>query len=101
MRNSLKFCFIIFFTLGLVACYHPDIQQGNDYSLSNIQKLKLGMSKEAVTNVMGQPLLTNIFTQDQITYVYYNYPNRGATTQKHITLAFKNNRLTSIQRTDS
>lgn len=101
MRGLPKFLVVLLFTLSLTACYRPDIQQGNDYPLSNVQKLKIGMDKKATLELMGQPLLSNIFTKDYLTYVYYHYPTRGKITRRHITLYFKDNKLMNIQRADS
>lgn len=97
MRSVLKICLLAFATLGLVACYHPDIQQGNDYAAADIKKLKLGMSREDVIQIMGSPLLTPNFNQSQLIYVYYYYPNHGHITQQHATLYFKNSKLSAIK----
>lgn len=101
MRCAITVLCISLLTLGLCACYHPDIDQGNDYSSASAQKLKLGMDKTTVIQLMGQPLLNNPFSKDQLTYVYYRYPNRGKTVHRHLTLSFKDNHLSAIQQTES
>jgi outer membrane protein assembly factor BamE (lipoprotein component of BamABCDE complex) len=95
MRALKTFFFII--TLSLTACYHPDIDQGNHYAPEMVKSLKIGMQKVAVIELLGNPILNSPFDSNELIYVYYNYPNKGKTTLRHLTLTFKNNILVAIQ----
>lgn len=47
-----------------------DIEQGNIITNREVDRLKVGMTESQVRNVMGNPLLINIFTPDRLDYVY-------------------------------
>ena len=91
-----RFLLISFIAWLTTGCYHPDIQQGNMYSSAHVEQLKIGMSKNEVFAIMGQPVLDNPLTENQLTYVYYHYPEQGKTDLQHITLQFDQNGLKRI-----
>jgi outer membrane protein assembly factor BamE len=97
MRKLHQFLFITGLSLSLTACFHPDIHQGNEYDTAMSSQLKIGMSKDKVMEIMGDPVMTEPFTENEMTYVDYFYPNRGKTTKKNIVLRFKNNKLVDIK----
>ena len=47
-----------------------DIQQGNLITPEQIGQLQVGMSREAVRSLLGEPVLTNGFDQSRWDYVY-------------------------------
>ena len=62
-------------SLFLISCshlhvYQPDIQQGNIISQEKIKKLQTGMTQEQVEDIMGTPVLENIFEPGQLFYIY-------------------------------
>lgn len=81
----------------LSSCVHKmDIEQGNILTQDMVNKLHIGMSEEQVKNSMGTPMLLNTFDDNRIDYVYTYKPAYGASTEKNITLIFKNHRLRQI-----
>ena len=96
MRYLPTLLFIITLSFCLTACYHPDIDQGNNYTPEAIRSLKIGMHKSDVFELLGSPVLTSPFDPDELTYVYYNYPNHGKTTKRHVNLIFKKDVLVAI-----
>ncbi|EKD55332.1 MAG: SmpA / OmlA family protein [uncultured bacterium] len=81
----------------LSACVHKmDIEQGNIITEEQVNKLHPGMSKDAVKEMMGTPVLMNTFADNRIDYVYTYQPGHGERTEKYITLNFKNGRLVKI-----
>jgi outer membrane protein assembly factor BamE len=91
------FFLVIILSLSLTACYHPDIDQGNNYTPEMVKSLKLGMQKVAVIELLGNPVLSSPFDSNTLLYLHYDYPNKGKTTQRHLILTFKNNILVAIQ----
>jgi outer membrane protein assembly factor BamE (lipoprotein component of BamABCDE complex) len=92
----LKLLFITTLSFCLCACFHPDIDQGNNYTLEDIQSLKIGMQKNDVIELLGNPVFTSPFDSNELIYIYYNYPNRGKTTKHHVSLVFKKDILVAI-----
>ena len=98
MKNRIIVSLILIACLNLVSCgslikvHRLDIQQGNILTQEDIQKIKVGMSQEQVTEALGQPVLTQS-TNNQLTYVYTWQPGYGKFTQQHLILYFKGNRL--------
>ena len=93
----IKLILLGFFTLGfLTACYHPDIQQGNVWDQKTEQQLKSGMSKQQVKTILGDSILTDPFDNNQLIYVYTNYPTKGDYSERKLILTFKNDKLIHI-----
>ena len=61
-----------------------------------VDRLHKGMSRGAVSAIMGNPVLTNTFSENRTDYVYSFRPGYGQTTEKYITLTFYDDRLASI-----
>jgi outer membrane protein assembly factor BamE len=60
---------------ALTACsnfgvYRLDIQQGNLVTQEQVAKVKLGMSRLDVRNLLGTPLLQDVFNANRWDYVY-------------------------------
>lgn len=90
--------------LGLTACpfppriYRMDVRQGNYITTEMTNKLKVGMSKEAVKELMGTPALTRFFEQERWDYYYSLKPGNGEPVQKKaIVLFFKGNHVVCIK----
>lgn len=75
--------------------YRRDMQQGNVLTEKRVQKLRKGMSKNQVIQLLGTPLNRSTFTEQPIHYVYFFKPRRGNTSRKIVSLTFKNNSLIS------
>lgn len=90
--------------LGLTACpfppriYRMDVRQGNYITTEMTNKLKVGMTKEAVRELMGTPALTRFFEQERWDYYYSLKPGNGEPVQKKaIVLFFKGNHVVRIE----
>jgi outer membrane protein assembly factor BamE len=93
----------ILLALSLTHCASYDfsrrvIQQGNLLPQSKIERLKPGMSKEDVVILMGSSLLNPPFEENRWDYAFTWRRGSGATTQRHLVLYFKNDRLARIER---
>ena len=77
--------------------YKIDILQGNYLDEEHIEKLRISMTKEQVTYVLGQSLLRDTFSDDTWYYVYYVKSGLNAqVTQKSVLVYFKNDKVIKI-----
>lgn len=86
--------------LTLSACgipYRIDIDQGNIITADEVSRLQIGMSKEDVRLVIGDPLLNDVFHQDRWDYVQYHQSGKTREKQKGlVSLYFTHGLLTNI-----
>jgi outer membrane protein assembly factor BamE len=82
---------------SILPIHKMDIEQGNVMSTSQIQRLRVGMSRSQVANIMGQPILMNTFADNRSTYVYTFKRGGGRMSERYVTLSFHNGYLASIQ----
>ena len=97
-----KIIFIIALGLTLSGCafFKPhkiDIEQGNVITQEEVSRLHSGMTEAQVKNVMGTPTLVNIFSTNQIDYVYTLQHNYNPRIEKKAICHFQHGRLTNIQ----
>ena len=89
------------FTSLLAGCiYKMDIQQGNQVTQHQVDKLKHGMSREEVMNIMGTPLIQDPFHKNRWDYIYQLQQKGDLVEQYRVTLHFTDNKLTRIQEGD-
>ena len=83
--------------LAITGCaYRMDIQQGKIISPEKAKMIHIGMSSREVTQTLGKPVLTQLFTKNQVVYVYTLTKGHGKMTQRHLTITFRHNRVTHI-----
>ncbi len=75
-----------------------DIDQGNIISEDEVSRLHTGMTTADVKNVMGSPVLTNVFTPNKIIYIYTFQEGHGTRQDKRLILSFYRGRLENIER---
>lgn len=73
-----------------------DIQQGNRIKQQDMDKLKLGLTRDQVRFVLGSPLLQDSFHQDRWDYIFYLQPGKGKLRQSKISLYFDGDKLIRI-----
>lgn len=100
MKKLIVSCLTLSFLLsagcGVLKPYQPDVQQGNVVSEAEVTKLKAGMSKEQVSNLLGQPVLDNAFDNNHWAYVYTFQHDGGVISKKSLDIYFANSRVTRI-----
>ena len=97
MRRVLILIITLFFSQFLASCaYRPDVQQGNTFEEKQLSQLKVGMTPQQVTFIMGTALLKDTFHKNRWDYIYTFAKGRGKAKRRLLTLYFKNNRLTKI-----
>ena len=74
--------------------YVPDVVQGNFISSEQYSKLKVGMTREQVRQIMGTPLLASYFHSNRWDYVF-EFKREGETVgkERRVTLIFEGDQL--------
>jgi outer membrane protein assembly factor BamE len=84
----------------LAACgpfvYRIDVQQGNVVTQEALAQLKPGMTKVEVRQVMGTPLLTDVFHANRWDYYFSNAKGGRAGERQLVSLHFQDEKLVSI-----
>ena len=97
MRRVLILIITLFFSQFLASCaYRPDVQQGNTFEEKQLSQLKVGMTPQQATFIMGTALLKDTFHKNRWDYIYTFAEGRGKAKRRLLTLYFKNNRLSKI-----
>jgi|GEM_PF-6130070 len=78
--------------------YVVDMHQGNIIGDSSITKLQIGMSKEQVKAVLGEPLLIDTFRPNRWDYVQIDQIGTRKPKKKSVTLFFNDAGLIAIRR---
>ena len=76
----------------------PVIEQGNIITSENVGRLHPGMTPDQVVDVMGTPVLSNIFTTDRMEYIYTYKDRTYPLVTKRVVCVFSGGRLIGIQR---
>ena len=77
--------------------YRADVVQGNIISKEQIDMVKVGMAKEQIKQILGTPLLNDIFHADRWDYVFaYKRGDNQHFESRAVTLQFKGNVLSKI-----
>ena len=75
--------------------YRIDIPQGNYLEQRDVDQLRVGMTKEQVAYVIGEPVAENVFDHDVWYYVFKLNSGRSRSEdyQHKVTLTFENDQL--------
>jgi len=90
---------ILLTLLMISACsiHKIDVQQGNAITQELVGKLKIGMKKKQVAQILGNPLINDPFHYDRWDYVYqFVAGDSGETQSSSVTLYFVGNDLSKI-----
>lgn len=78
--------------------YRMDVRQGNYITPEMVAKLRIGMTKDAVREVMGTPTLESFFKIDQWHYYHYFKPGNGdPIVEMHVTIYFKDGKVSRLE----
>jgi outer membrane protein assembly factor BamE len=75
-----------------------DIQQGNQVNAEDLDRLKIGMTKQQVKFLLGTPLLQDSFHKNRWDYLYYIQPGKQSARQSRVSLYFDGDTLSKIDR---
>jgi outer membrane protein assembly factor BamE len=79
-----------------IAPYKIEIQQGNFVSQEMVSQLKDGMSKDQVRQIMGTPLLIDIFHAERWDYIYSRETTEGKREKRKLVIFFEDGKLTRM-----
>ena len=86
--------------LGLITPYRIDIVQGNVVTKEQLALVRPGMSRVQVRDILGSPLLTDVFHADRWDYVFTIKRPGTQPQQRSIVAHFEGDRLTRIDAPD-
>ena len=90
----LLFCVISLLSgCGIFSVHKLDVIQGNFYTEADIKKLHKGMHEGQVLEILGRPVLVNVFTPNRVEYIYTYQKGDRKRTEKELSLIFKNGTL--------
>lgn len=97
MRRAANLALALTCAAVLAGCpYKIEIQQGNFISQEAMSQLKEGMSKEQVRQIMGTPLLVDIFHDDRWDYIFLRHTVDGRHEKRSLALFFESGKLARI-----
>jgi len=88
-------------SLALAGCgsiiHRIDIQQGNIVAPETFLRLKDGMSRSDVRQLLGTPLLTDVFHADRWDYYFRNEKRGRLVEQNRFSIYFENDKVVRIE----
>ena len=78
--------------------YKPTIMQGSVLDINEVNQLQLGISKEAVMNVIGSPSIIDPFHQYQWDYINHSTIDGEIEIRYRLRLIFSGNFLSEIDK---
>lgn len=84
------------------AIYKPEIAQGNAVTREQVAVLQPGMPRAQVAQVLGTPLLTDIFRPNRWDYVFTLVDRKGVEPQRYaLTVFFEGDTLARVEGAES
>ncbi|MCY7295803.1 outer membrane protein assembly factor BamE [Alteromonas sp. a30] len=94
---------IVLAASSLSACsswvFRIDVPQGNFLDKKDVEKLRIGMTKEQVSYVLGNPVVRDTFGSDTFYYIYEmkrGSISRGEDFRKELIARFENDKLIEV-----
>ena len=89
------------FCLLITSCikpYQAPIEQGNILNPQTVNKIHNGMSTEQVLNLLGKPILTNLY-DNKLVYAYtYQEKIDSQLLKKQLRITFSSNKIIDINK---
>ncbi|MBL8349960.1 MAG: outer membrane protein assembly factor BamE [Burkholderiaceae bacterium] len=85
---------------GFITPYRMDIVQGNVVTQEQVARIKPGMSRLQVRDVLGSPMLTDLFHADRWDYIFTIRRQGTAPQRRDVVVHFKDDRLDRIEAAD-
>ena len=92
--------FTLFMLISLAGCsiYRMDIRQGNIVEQKDVDKIKLGMNKEQIRFILGQPVIHDTFDNSKWYYLYTNKNGKtGEKSRKELIIIFQNDKVSALK----
>eukprot|EP01031_Cornospumella_fuschlensis_P010263 gene10263-12584_t len=82
--------------LGVLTPYRVEVVQGNVLTKEMVARVKPGMPKAQVRDLLGSPLLTDVFHESRWDYVFTIRRQGTAPQQRLVVALFDGDKLTSL-----
>ena len=82
--------------LGVITPYRIDIVQGNVVTKEQLALVRPGMSRVQVRDVLGSPLVTDIFHADRWDYMFWRDKPGTKREKRTLTVFFEDGKLTRL-----
>ncbi len=82
---------------GVITPYRMEVVQGNVVTQEMAAQLRPGLSREQVRNILGSPLLADVFHADRWDYVFTIRRQGAAPQRRHMTVLFQGDKLASFE----
>lgn len=82
--------------LGIVTPYKVEVVQGNVITSEQAALVKPGQSRSQVRDILGSPLLTDVFHADRWDYIFTIRRQGAAAQRRQVTVLFDGDELKSI-----
>ena len=96
----MRFLALLCACLAVAGCgrfvHKIDVQQGNYVTQDLVARLKPGMTKAEVRQLLGTPLLADVFHGDRWDYYFSNAPGGRPQDRKLLTVLFKDDKVVSF-----
>jgi outer membrane protein assembly factor BamE len=70
LRKNFLLGLVLVSVLALTSCYRVPVPQGNILTTAEVAKIHKGMAPSEVIAAIGNPVLDNVFVNNQLAYVY-------------------------------
>ena len=88
------------FSMPSIDLYKPSIMQGSVLDIEAVEKLQLGMTKNAVINLIGSPSINDPFHQYQWDYIHHSILNGEQVIHYRLRLVFDGDILVEIDKSE-
>lgn len=100
--RAIIFLFSLMVTLSLTQCISYDFarritQQGNLLPQSKIERLKVGMSKNDVAQLMGTSIISPLFNNNRWDYAYTWRKGSGPIEIRHASVYFSHDAVVRVE----
>lgn len=83
--------------LGLITPYRVEVVQGNVLTKELVAKVKPGMPRAQVRDLLGSPMLTDAFHEDRWDYVFTIQRQGAAPQNRKVVALFEGDKLKSLE----
>lgn len=87
--------------IAAAAPYRVEIVQGNVVTQEQLTQVKIGLSRTQIRDILGSPLLTDLFHADRWDYIFTIRRDGTAPQRRHIALFFEGETLKRIDKPDN
>ncbi|AAO90808.1 outer membrane protein assembly factor BamE [Coxiella burnetii] len=96
-RAITLFSLLICMGITLTGCiYRPPVQQGNVITDKDLGALHKGMTKTKVESLLGTPVLTNMYADNRLVYVYIFKKGHHKMHSTRLIVYLRDNRVVSF-----